>query len=115
MVGEVLPLATSIVLPLLGISLKIKQNIRQHHPQYGQCRIEVCHVEPRFAGGTSERSNLVPQTLPEHALQHLDDAVNSNDWEIAKANYWATHKIVERMTQGEFTNFNEMMKSRKKG
>lgn len=111
---ETLPGLMVGLLPLVGISIAVKESIRKQHPKYGEERIEVCHDVPVFRGGTGKRENLFPATLPEHALQHLRDAEASEDWDTAKANYCATHLIVGRMTEHEYQDFCKMMETRKK-
>ena len=85
----------------MGLSFTRKEVIRKQHPLYGQERIEVHHIQPKFRGGSDDRQNLEPLLLDDHALQHLYEAENSESRDIAKVHYWATSQIIRRMNSTE--------------
>lgn len=86
-----------------------KERIRQQHPQYGKMRIEVAHIIDHFLGGTSDEENLKPMTLPEHLIDHVTKAMDSDNWQIASRQYGAAHLIASRMTEEENEIANAMM------
>lgn len=90
----------------MGISLKSKEEIRQEHPLYGQERIEVDHITPRYKGGDSQRTNLQPLTIVEHAEKHWTAAVQEAQYAHARKEYGAVRLIVMRMTEQELNAFN---------
>lgn len=90
----------------MGISLKSKEEIRQEHPLYGQERIEVDHIVPRYKGGDSQRTNLQPLSIVQHASKHWTAAVHEAQYAHARKEYGAVRLIVMRMTEGELNAFN---------
>lgn len=111
---ESLSLITAGILPLVGISLAIKESIRKQHPLYGQARIEVAHIQDSFLGGTGERTNLMPLTLPEHLVDHVEKAQSTDDWIVARKQYGAAHMIAQRMTEEEIERANVLLAKRRK-
>lgn len=102
------------VLPLIGISLKIKEDIRKQHPEYGKKRIECAHVTDAFLGGTGKRENLIPLSIPEHILDHVVKAESTEDWDIAQRQYGAAHLIAKRATPQEIEEANQLLEKRKR-
>jgi hypothetical protein len=96
-------------LPLVGISFAVKESIRKQHPQYGQERIEVDHIIPRHQNGTSDRSNLQPLSIVEHAEKHWTAAVHKAQYAQARKDYGGVRLIVMRMTEQELNAFNEWL------
>lgn len=99
------------LLPLVGISIAVKESIRKQHPKYGEERIEVDHIVPRHKGGTSERSNLQPLSIVEHAEKHWTSAVQEAQYAQAVKDYAGVRLIVMRMTPDELENFNNWLAS----
>ena len=94
------------LLPLVGISFAVKESVRKQHPEYGKERIEVDHIVPRHQGGTSERTNLQPLSIVEHAEKHWTAAVQSAQYAQARKDYAGVRLIVMRMTEQELNAFN---------
>lgn len=97
------------LLPLVGISLAVKESIRKQHPKYGEERIEVAHVVDAFKGGTGQRENLIPLSIPEHIVDHVVKAENEENWEDAARQYGAAHMIAKRATAEEIAKANLLL------
>ena len=103
------------LLPTLGISFLVKESIRKHHPRYGEQGIEVAHIQDEFLGGSSERSNLQPLTLPEHIVDHVTKAKEASGWIVARKQYGAAYLIAQRATVEEIEEVNRMLRSKRRG
>jgi hypothetical protein len=106
---ENLSLITVGILPLIGISFAVKESIRKQHPLYGTRRIEVAHIQDEFLGGSGERSNLQPLSIPEHLADHVNKAQQATDWRIASRQYGAAHLIATRATPSELEEANALI------
>lgn len=102
------------ILPLVGISIKIKEEIRKQHPEYGKKRIEVAHIIDHFLGGTGHRENLQPLTVAEHILDHVVKAENAIEPRVVDIHYLSAHTIAKRATFEEIVETNQLLRTRKK-
>lgn len=93
----------------MGISLGRKEAIRKQHPLYGQVRIQVAHIQDRFLGGGDEDENLVPLTVAEHIVDHVEKAKNSGTWEIAVRHYGGAHLLAVNATEAEINEANRLL------
>ena len=73
-------------------------------------RLEIHHKNPHFMGGNGDRWNLMPVTLPEHALEHLADALTSETRKEAAGHFAAVSLIVRRMSIEEKREFSRCTK-----
>lgn len=97
------------LLPLVGISLGIKTAIRKLHPQYGEKRIEVCHIQDRFKDGTDTEDNLVGLSVGEHIADHVLKAMNETDKKNIFRQYGAASLIAKRATPEEIEEANRLL------
>lgn len=70
-------------------------------------RLEVHHIEAKFAGGSLDSDNTFALTLPEHALSHLLDSRLSKG--TREGHLWSVRQITRRMNLAELNEFNRML------
>lgn len=93
----------------MAISTNRKEAIRQQHPLYGQERIQVAHIVDRFKGGSDDDDNLVPMTVPEHILDHVQKAMQETNRVDMEKQYGGAHLLAVNATEEEIKKANLLL------
>lgn len=88
-------------------SRKRFERVQQGIPQGSM--LEVDHIVPKYAGGTSDEKNAVALTRAEHARKHFIDCHDPPPKQNRQAEWVATRYIIGRMNLDEFTDFLELV------
>lgn len=91
-------------------TLEIKAQKRAERYKQGGTNggaIEVDHIIPKYAGGSTEETNAQGLTLPEHAYKHFIASHDPPPGQNTDAEWMGTRHIIARMKLNEFTDFLE--------
>jgi len=95
----------------MEVRKRVKEIRRESDPSTKGKRLEAHHIDSVHEGGRTTLENLYGLTLAEHASVHRLLAQMGKD---ERANWWATSKIVQRMTPDELAEFNDMLRKKKR-